>query len=95
MGHGDKCVVTKELQSIPCNRAMDSGLLIPLEIPDVFIEEMLCDWLGAGKAINGSYDFNFKWYFIINYTNVVVSESTRIKIDSTIKKINGKHFLRK
>lgn len=72
---------------------MDSGSTIPLEIPDVFIEEMICDWLGAGKAINGEYDFNFKWYFNINYDNVMVSENTRCKIDAMIKKVGANYFL--
>lgn len=66
----------------------DSGNLIPLNMPDIYIEEMICDWLGAGRAINGKYDFDFKWYEN-NKENMVVSKYTKMTIEMYIRKIKA------
>lgn len=39
----------------------DSGKVIPIEMPDKYLKEMVCDWKGAGMAINGKDD-TMKWY---------------------------------
>lgn len=40
---------------------MDSGETIALEMPDRYRREMLADWRGAGRAINGR-DETAEWY---------------------------------
>lgn len=39
----------------------DSGEVSALEIPVVFLREMVADWAGAGRAINGSWDILDWW----------------------------------
>lgn len=40
----------------------DRGDLEELHIPKIYMEEMIADWIGAGKAINGTWDNVFNWY---------------------------------
>jgi hypothetical protein len=68
----------------------DSGATIPMNMPDIYIEEMICDWLGAGRAINGVFDFDFKWYYN-NKSNMVVSKYTEMTIEHYIRKIKRQY----
>lgn len=62
---------------------MDRGDIIALDMPAIYINEMICDWLGAGRAINGKYDFNFSWYKM-NENNIQISENTRKAVNLLI-----------
>lgn len=39
----------------------DDGQAIALDIPEKYIREMVADWMGAGRAINGYYDVR-SWF---------------------------------
>ena len=39
----------------------DDSTIIPQEIPEKYIIEMICDWIGASKAITGK-DNTKEWY---------------------------------
>ncbi len=41
----------------------DSGLTKPLEMPRRYAVEMVCDWKGAGRVMNGKSDNTVSWYF--------------------------------
>jgi len=62
---------------------MDSGDTVPLPMPEIYIHEMLCDWLGAGRAINGEYDFDFNWYKN-NKDKIVLHERTRKQLEARV-----------
>ena len=48
----------------------DDGDTIPLKIPRKYQLEMICDWIGAGRAINGKSKYNDpleearRWYLV-------------------------------
>lgn len=39
----------------------DDGTLLALEMPRKYVFEMLCDWIGAGRAITGRYEVREWW----------------------------------
>lgn len=39
----------------------DIGVLMPLDMPDKYIREMVPDWAGAGRAITGKWDL-LRWF---------------------------------
>lgn len=53
-----------------------------LDIPMKYIIEMVCDWVGAGKAIHGKVEVH-EWYKG-NKKNIQVSELTRKKIEGVL-----------
>ena len=60
----------------------DSGKQILLPMPKIYYLEMICDWKGAGKAINGKDDTR-GWYEK-NYLNIKLNKETRGIIQSLI-----------
>jgi len=56
---------------------MDRGEVIPMHMSLIFIKEMLADWLGAGRVINGEWDYSFEWYRT-NSENIQISDQTRM-----------------
>jgi hypothetical protein len=64
----------------------DSGVTIALEMPDVYIKEMVCDWIGAGLAITGKREFK-QWY-ADNKNKMKLHKNTRDKVESLLNKIN-------
>lgn len=61
---------------------------VALKMPDEYTKEMLCDWIGAGKAING-FDDTFNWYRK-NKRNMLLHPETRKWIEEMMgkRKIN-------
>ena len=39
----------------------DVGVLMPLDMPDKYIREMVADWAGTGRAITGKWDL-LRWF---------------------------------
>lgn len=39
----------------------DDGRLVPLEMPEIYVREMVADWTGTGLAIHGK-DETVEWY---------------------------------
>ena len=60
----------------------DNGGLRPLEIPLVYRMEMVADWRGAGKAVNGKDDV-LKWY-TANRLKMIIAPRTREWIELEI-----------
>lgn len=60
----------------------DSGEQLILEMPDKYKKEMLADWIGAGKAINGMNEVR-KWYWL-NKDKMILNHYTRSWIQDNI-----------
>ena len=54
----------------------DSGGTTLMEIPYKYVKEMVADWLGAGRAINGKDDDTKSWYES-NKDKMQMHENTR------------------
>lgn len=57
----------------------DDGSVTYLDMPKKYIKEMVADWVGAGKAINGKNEDSYAevWHFYIkNYNNIKLSKRT-------------------
>ena len=54
-----------------------------LPMPEVFILEMVADWLGAGRAITGRWDV-WTWY-AKNWQNQVLHPFTRVRVDELLR----------
>jgi hypothetical protein len=65
----------------------DDGTFRCLDIPHVYIREMLCDWLGAGRAQgtnpNGTYYVATK-YYLENRTKMHFTEETREYLEQVL-----------
>jgi len=55
-----------------------------LKMPEVYAKEMLCDWRGAGKAING-FDETKSWYEK-NKNQMLLHSETRAWIEEQLSK---------
>lgn len=60
----------------------DSGETFPLPMPDRYRREMLADWEGAGRAINGRID-TLPWY-TRNRDRITIHSETRAWIDTEL-----------
>jgi len=60
----------------------DDGKVIAMKIPGKYIDEMISDWNGAGKAITGK-DNTLEWYRE-NKDNMILHGKTRHQIEITI-----------
>lgn len=69
----------------------DDGTVKVLDMPEQYIGEMVCDWIGAGKA--QGYGDNTKNWYEHNKEKIVVSAKTRIRLeellDAWCEKKNG------
>lgn len=60
----------------------DSGTVEYIDMPTKYVKEMVADWIGAGRAINGKYsgyEEVVEWYNK-NKHNMEMSENTRKKV---------------
>jgi hypothetical protein len=60
----------------------DDGATEPMPIPKKHVLEMIADWAGAGRAINGRWEIT-DWY-VENRDNIYVHPKTRELIDRLI-----------
>lgn len=71
------------------------GKLIALEIPPKYLAEMLCDWVGAGKAYNKNnwtIDVFKNWYHN-NKNKIVLHKLTRDYIELVVKNVQSEKEL--
>jgi hypothetical protein len=63
----------------------DDGEVIPLQMSERAYREMVCDWYGAGKAINGdgSWHSTYQW-FINNYKKMILHPKTFNAVESML-----------
>lgn len=64
----------------------DSGKVYALEMPDIYIQEMIADWIGAGWAIHGKWSGVFKWYKE-NKDKMILHEVTRHAVETYLDDI--------
>jgi len=64
----------------------DSGAVFPLKIPDKYVKEMLCDWIGAGRA-SGHNDV-LSWY-VTNRNKMVLHVDSRAWIERELEYVNS------
>ena len=60
----------------------DDGTILTLDMPFVYVKEMVGDWLGAGKALNGKNDV-MNWYKERRET-MRMSTKTRLKLEALL-----------
>jgi Family of unknown function (DUF5662) len=61
----------------------DDGSTVALEIPKRFATEMLCDWIGAGKAIMGAKANTPAWY-LKNKEQIMLHPATREWVENSL-----------
>lgn len=64
----------------------DCGDIKYLEMPDIYIKELVCDWIGAGKAIMGKDANALKWYEK-NKSKILMNDNTRNKVEFMLTRI--------
>ena len=67
----------------------DIGTQVVLEMPHRYAKEMVCDWIGAGRA-QGYYDKNDPWkevnvWYKKNKDRIIIHPDTRKYIESILK----------
>jgi hypothetical protein len=65
----------------------EDGKLIALLIPPKYLSEMICDWVGAGKAYNkGKWNIDiFKIWYNLNKSSMILHSETRKCIEELIE----------
>lgn len=63
----------------------DSGKLTAIDMPLKYKKEMLADWIGAGKAINGKNDVK-DWYYN-NRHKMILHPATKYWIEHQLKSL--------
>ena len=64
---------------------LDDGRVEPLEMPDAYLLEMVCDWIGAGKAITGKREVH-EWYEK-NKHKMMFHPVTQVAVENVLKGI--------
>ena len=59
----------------------DEGLRA-MDMPDVFIKEMVADWRGAGRAITGKD--NVRSWYTTHISDIHISTKTRKRVEELI-----------
>jgi hypothetical protein len=62
---------------------LDDGATHELEIPEVFVREMVADWMGAGRAITGRWEVA-DWYDR-QREKLVLERCTRDRVEHLIR----------
>jgi hypothetical protein len=60
----------------------DRGGTVALDMPLTYVDEMLADWWGAGRAITGDWDA-ITWYEK-NKSKMILSECTRMYVEASL-----------
>jgi hypothetical protein len=64
------------------------GTLRPQPMPDKLVREMVADWMGAGRAITGSWDIE-PWYEA-NKDKMILFSTTRTRVEWQIAIVTRK-----
>lgn len=63
------------------------GKLWALQIPPKYLSEMICDWVGAGKAYNKDWTIEtFKKWYELSKDRIVINQHSRILIENIMEK---------
>ncbi|MFA5307797.1 MAG: DUF5662 family protein [Candidatus Babeliales bacterium] len=73
----------------------ENGELIVIEMPPKYLAEMLCDWVGAGKAYNkGNWTIDaFKSWYQKDKDNMVLHALTRLYVELVIDNVRSEEEL--
>lgn len=74
----------------------DEPKVKPLLMPEKYIREMVADWMGAGRAITGKWDYQ-NWY-ATNKEKMVLHDQVRIRVEAILEalrliEITNKEFV--
>jgi len=64
---------------------MDSGNIEALPMPYKYIQEMVADWMGAGRAITGKWEV-MEWYQK-NKDTIILHPDTRIHVEAMLQRV--------
>jgi hypothetical protein len=64
---------------------MDRGEAFPLPMPEVYIREMICDWIGAGLAITGKMETR-EWY-TKSKDKMLLHPRTRARVEQLMEEL--------
>ena len=67
----------------------NTGCINVLPMPDKYIKEMICDWIGAGKSVNDKDDV-LGWYNK-NKDKMILNDKTRRKVEMLLLEIKRVH----
>ena len=75
----------------------EDGELIVIEMPPKYLAEMLCDWIGAGKAYNkGNWTIDtFKNWYANNKDKIILHTLTRDYIELVVDSVTDEEDLYK
>lgn len=62
----------------------DGGIVTPVDIPEIYIREMIADWCGAGMSYSGEATPK-EWYWA-NKDSLILTEKTRKRIEEILHK---------
>lgn len=65
---------------------LDSGETFPVEMPEIYIREMVADWMGAGRAIVGKKSNTRDWY-LKNESNIKLAPTTHSLVEEVLNVI--------
>lgn len=63
----------------------DDGRTTPIAMPEKYMLEMLADWMGAGRAINGRWEVK-EWY-LNNRNKIQLHSYVRLNLEMNIKEL--------
>lgn len=63
----------------------DPGQLFPIPMPHTYVLEMVADWMGACRAINGHWDIHEWW--IKNRDRMVLNDKTRTDVTAIMLRV--------
>jgi len=61
----------------------DSGATKVMDMPKQYVKEMVCDWVGAGRAITGKTGTTCDWYKA-NREQMLLSDNTRRRVEELL-----------
>lgn len=61
------------------------GQYSPLPMPEIYVREMIADWIGAGMAISGKRDF--KEFYVKNLPSMLLHSKTKETINSIMEEL--------
>ena len=59
------------------------------EMPEKYVKEMICDWIGAAKAKGQEGIYSMEWYERYKHT-IFITDKVRARVEELIYKIEGK-----
>lgn len=62
--------------------------IIPLEMPERYVREMVADWAGAGRAITGRWDLGASYYRTRH--NQILAPETAARVDELVRDLRLK-----